>query len=111
MKGKHVCAFAGIASPESFRQTIQSLGGIVKAFMVFPDHHDYTEKDICDIGEAARENRADFIITTEKDGVKLNRYADFMRQVHLLQITMVVGGGEVDFAEVLQAKLKLWKKQ
>lgn len=110
LQGKRVCAFAGIASPESFRQTVQNQGGIVTTFLAFPDHHSYTDKDIYAIGEAARKDRADFTITTEKDGVKLGRYPDFMRQVHLLQIAMVISGGEVDFDTALLAKLKLWKK-
>ena len=111
LEGKRVCAFSGIASPESFRQTIQGLGGIITTFLTFPDHHNYSGKDICAIGETAKKDRADFTITTEKDGVKLGRYPDFMRQIHMLQIAMVISGGKVDFASALRATLERWKKQ
>jgi len=56
---------AGIAKPEPFFAYLQA---VKKATMVFPDHHDFSEKDIQLILETANGRK---IITTEKDFVRL----------------------------------------
>ncbi len=56
---------AGIAKPEPFFAYLQAEK---KVTMVFPDHHDFSEKDIQTILEAANGRK---IITTEKDYVRL----------------------------------------
>ncbi len=38
----------------------------------FPDHHEYTSADLRAIEETARRVGAKYILTTEKDAVKLN---------------------------------------
>jgi tetraacyldisaccharide 4'-kinase len=60
--GRAVVAVAGIGHPERFFRTLQSLG-IAHRTCVFPDHHEYTARDIEDIRDAR-------IIMTEKDAVK-----------------------------------------
>lgn len=106
LREKRICAFAGIARPEAFRRSIETLGGNLTSFLAFPDHHGYTEKDIYAIGETAKKDQADFIVTTEKDGVKLDRYPDLKEQIYLLQISMAISGGEVDFTTRILAKLR-----
>jgi tetraacyldisaccharide 4'-kinase len=56
---------AGIAKPEPFFAYLQAEK---KVTMVFPDHHDFSEKDIQSILETANGRK---IITTEKDFVRL----------------------------------------
>ncbi len=38
----------------------------------FPDHHEYTKRDLEKIKQTASDTGADIIITTEKDAPKLN---------------------------------------
>lgn len=57
---------AGIAKPESFFAYLQSEND---ERLVYPDHHDFSEKDIEEIKSKSK-NR--IIITTEKDYVRLN---------------------------------------
>ncbi len=59
---------AGIAKPNPFFAYLQ---GEKDAFLEYPDHHHYTEKDIKSIKEKANNN---LIITTEKDYVRLKNY-------------------------------------
>lgn len=61
-----VVAFAGIGDPESFRQTLISLGLNIKKFQRFPDHHWYKKKEI---EELLKEKLP--VITTEKDYIRL----------------------------------------
>ena len=56
---------AGIAKPEPFFAYLQAEK---KGTMVFPDHHDFSEKDIQSILETANGKK---IITTEKDFMRL----------------------------------------
>lgn len=58
---------AGIAKPQTFFAHLQSNK---EACLTFPDHHQFTEKDLLEIKNKAQNN---IIITTEKDFVRLNR--------------------------------------
>ncbi|MDP3679794.1 MAG: tetraacyldisaccharide 4'-kinase [Flavobacterium sp.] len=56
---------AGIAKPEPFFAYLQDTNDIC---LSFPDHHNFTDKDILEIKNLAQNN---IIITTEKDYVRL----------------------------------------
>ena len=103
--GRRVCAFAGIASPEAFRQTLSEAGALVVAFLSFPDHHAYSREDIREIQRRATEEKVDMILTTEKDGVKLSRFHMFLEKIDLLRITMVFLSDEHELIQVLLGKL------
>jgi tetraacyldisaccharide 4'-kinase len=44
----------------------------VVCYHPFPDHHEYTLRDIRQIEDSASKSGAKFILTTEKDAVKVN---------------------------------------
>jgi len=69
--GKRVIAFAGIANPDSFFETVSSLGGDIVGEIPLADHHPYTRRTINRISNAFVRNRADWLVTTAKDAVKL----------------------------------------
>jgi len=64
-------AFCGIGSPESFRKTVLSTGCSLKGLKKYSDHYTYKQEDIEDIIKEAKTNNADWIVTTEKDMVRL----------------------------------------
>ena len=41
---------------------------------IFPDHHNYNRLDIKKIEQVAKNNGADYLITTEKDLIKLSGF-------------------------------------
>ena len=84
-KGKFV-AFAGIARPQKFYDTAQSLGLDIATTLDFPDHHPYTQSDI-DTLRLCAEERGALLLTTEKDAVRLP--PDFRRDVVILPVTLV----------------------
>ena len=105
LDGKRVCAFAGIGSPESFRKTVESLGGRVVAFIPFPDHHRYDRKDIAMIQRIANDLEAEITVTTEKDGIKLVDFPSFLEELFLLPVEMeIVPSGEA-FERLILDKL------
>ena len=69
-----VFAFAGIANPDSFRQTLRQEEFSLAGFKEFKDHHCYTAQDVAALVGVARENGAQALITTEKDFVKLRPF-------------------------------------
>jgi len=71
LRGKSVVLFCGIGDPDSFAALISSLGINISAFRKFPDHYNYTMRDIDNLIKTAKEKNIDTIITTEKDMVRV----------------------------------------
>jgi tetraacyldisaccharide 4'-kinase len=64
-------AFCGIGNPGSFVRQLEETGGTRVGHRVFADHHAYTHADVRALQAAAGEAKADVLVTTEKDWVKL----------------------------------------
>ncbi len=71
ISGMPVFGFCGIGNPGSLRETLLNSGAEIKGFMPFRDHHNYTNKDMALIKNAARKCGAEWIVTTEKDIIKV----------------------------------------
>lgn len=69
--GRTAVAVAAIARPERFFTALRELGCDVAREVRFRDHHWFTARDVERIQQAAAEARADIVITTEKDAVRL----------------------------------------
>ncbi len=103
LAGKRVFAFAGIAQPDSFRVSIESLGGRVTGFIAYGDHHRYTAEDLRRISRDFAAAGADILLTTEKDGVKIPGTEALRMQLHVLAIETEILEG----AEGLEAALRV----
>lgn len=68
IRGARVVAAAGIADPATFGAQCQALGAEVK-LLPWNDHHRFSQRDVARLVRAAR--RADYLVITEKDAVKL----------------------------------------
>ncbi len=73
LAGQDVFLFAGIASPEGFRRTVESVGASVTGLLAFPDHHDFDPGDLAAVRAQARTSA---LLCTEKDAVKIARIPD-----------------------------------
>ena len=71
MKGHRVIAMSAIGNPASFEQTLSDIGAVITESLRFPDHHDYTTQEICDVMKQAEEQGAEAIVVTDKDAVKI----------------------------------------
>lgn len=65
-------AFAGLARPEKFFDTLQAAGGEVEDAVPFADHHFYSEGDLRLLSQMAEERDGAQLITTEKDAARLS---------------------------------------
>ncbi len=63
-------AFAGLARPEKFFDTLTKLGADVVDCAPYPDHHPYNEYDLALLARLAEDHNAT-LITTEKDAARL----------------------------------------
>ena len=70
IKNKNVRIFSSIANPAVFYQTIKKLNPSNIDEIKFTDHHVYTNEEILEIKEKAK--NYDYVLTTEKDIVKID---------------------------------------
>ena len=99
LKGKKVLALSGIADPFSFSSLLKKCGMKVIKEAAFPDHHYYTRSDIASLEEAVEE--ADWIVTTEKDLVRLGGFEIGRLPIRALRIEVRVEE-EAFFKEVMR---------
>jgi tetraacyldisaccharide 4'-kinase len=92
IKGRQLLTFCGIGNPKSFENTLMSMGAICTSSIRYPDHHQYTLEDMHHIMQQALTHRVDYIVTTEKDAVKIP--PGFIRDVDL-PVPMLILGIEV----------------
>lgn len=70
-KDKNLFALCAIANPESFKKTLTSLGSSIKAVSPYRDHYEFKQTDIDINVKEAEQCRADWLVTTEKDMIRL----------------------------------------
>jgi tetraacyldisaccharide 4'-kinase len=71
LAARRVLAVCGLGNPQTFRRLVASLVGADCEARVFRDHHRYSMSDADAIVAAARRCRAELVVTTRKDWVKL----------------------------------------
>lgn len=71
LRGKYVGAVSGIAVPQSFENLLRKLGAKVDVYQRFTDHHRFNEREIHQFIERCVRRDTHFILTTEKDFVRL----------------------------------------
>jgi len=74
INSKNVYIFSALGDHEGFEKIMEDTGAIIVGHDKYPDHYIYTLDDLKNIEENANKNGANFIITTEKDIVKIKEY-------------------------------------
>ena len=72
---KTVYLVSGIGNPVALRQQLQASSAKIVGEKTFGDHHAYDSSDLEKIQKAAQSAGAAMIVTTEKDWMKLQRFA------------------------------------
>ena len=65
-------AACGVAEPSGFDAALRRLDLAAEETFVFPDHHRYSDRELTRIRQTADRTGAAFLVTTEKDAVKLH---------------------------------------
>lgn len=94
MKGLRVICVAGVASPLSFFNLMESLGVEIIAKESFPDHYAFKLEDMTRLIEQAERLEA-VLVTTEKDIVKMRRVVDSDKLYYLeIKVDFITGERE-----------------
>jgi tetraacyldisaccharide 4'-kinase len=100
LKGKSVLAFSGIADPSSFLDQLKGIGAIMLNSVIFSDHHWFSERDLDRIKKIANSSSAEYIVTTEKDGVRLP--ANCKDGIYILTMKMGFKKSQVDLENLMR---------
>jgi len=93
LSGRKVAVFCGIGNPESFLATIKQLGAEVAGREYLPDHVTYNNNDPGRLAKWGRDCGADWLVTTQKDWVKLRAIPGTkgLDNLYWLQVEMTFG--------------------
>ena len=83
---RRVVGFCGLGNPAGFRRTLEACGYNVVGFEEFPDHHNYTRADLERLSAVVLETKADALVCTHKDLVKIQ--ADHLRGIPLWAVVI-----------------------
>ncbi len=98
--GKKTTAFAGIARPDSFFNTVTSLGADLVEALPMSDHCNYSKRYLDYISRRYLHSKSEWMVTTAKDAIKLPPILRFL-PVYLLETNMEVVFGEEKLDEAL----------
>ena len=79
--------FSGIGNPSDFKDILLENNFNVAREMIFPDHYDYTLKDLEKIQDIAKNENLK-VITTEKDFMKIPE--KFKKKIDFLEIDLII---------------------
>ena len=101
LRNRRVGAFSGIATPESFEHFLRELGANLIYTKRFLDHYRFTQEDLDLIFSQAQLAGLDFIVTTEKDSVRLNGNLHYPLPLYYLRLEIEIIRGAQDFQEAV----------
>ena len=96
-------AFCGLGQPQSFRHSLKMLEVELAGLKPFRDHQVYREKDKNRLLEEAASLKAEVLMTTEKDALKLGNWPEGGAELLVLAIGVEIP--DLNFWDVLQAKI------
>lgn len=106
LRGRRVAAFCGIAKPAAFRETLAGLGAEVTAFQPFQDHHPYSRGDIERLLGVFRRSGADFLLTTEKDWMRVPPLLAQESRAGFLRVVLEFSNGAAALFDMLERAAK-----
>ncbi len=101
LAGREVLVLCGIANPASFAKTVTGAGGRVTRVLAYRDHHPYTPSDLDRALSLAASTGAEYIVTTEKDAVRIPPEHAIRNHLVTLDIALRVTAGEDALEEIL----------
>lgn len=97
LNGAKIAVICALGQPDIFLDDLAGYQAQVVSKALFRDHHAYTQADLCQATKGAQAAGAAFIVTTEKDAVKLSQLADAGLPIYVIEI-------KVEFEDVVKLK-------
>lgn len=107
LRNRRIFAFCGIGNPAAFRKTLEAAGGEIVGFSSKPDHYRYQPEDLDALRCEAEALRAELLLCTVKDLVKLDRFPMPEIPLRALSISIDFLSGEEDFRRCLENTLTM----
>ena len=106
LKGERVGLFSGIGDPDSFERLVAKLGLEIGFYFSFPDHHNFSPRDIEDIVALARDKKITTLLTTQKDAMRLRGITLPLRTL-VLCIRLKITKNEEEFYQRLHSLYRI----
>lgn len=109
LKGRKILVACGIGNPDAFAASLREVGAEVAGRLAFSDHHHFTPTDLRELAGAAKTCGAEWIVITEKDAVKLEKFTIAgmdLPPVYALGIECVIHSQEADFWALVEKTLR-----
>lgn len=103
ISGKKVLAISALGDPKGFEYSLFTENPIITDHLIFRDHHAFTSKDIENIYQKKIDTDSEFVITTDKDFIKLEHLVSDMFVLHSLSVAVVI---PVDAKDIILSKIK-----
>lgn len=111
INGRDIMGFAGIARPDVFMKTLTELGAELVFFKVFRDHHPYQSREIQELMTEKRRLKADYLLTTEKDWVRMENFVPAYPDLAYLTIKFSLLDDREKFFRMVNEKAKRFRNR
>jgi tetraacyldisaccharide 4'-kinase len=101
LEGDAVGVFSAIAAPQSFEGFVEKYGAEIVSRQRFLDHHWFSEEDLADIFREAVQAGARYVVTTEKDAVRIDPAYRAPLPCFFLRVEIGILSGARDFEEAV----------
>jgi tetraacyldisaccharide 4'-kinase len=102
LKSQNLLAFAGLARPRVFYDTLGDLGVILPGYQTFPDHYSFQTHDLEKLLKEAQFLGAAGLITTAKDWARVGEKWPYPFPLYVLDVeARLEAGGEARIIEAL----------
>jgi tetraacyldisaccharide 4'-kinase len=102
LKGQRVASFSGIAQPESFEQSLASVGAELVYSKRFADHHRFTQQEVINAINRSKKRQAQMIVTTQKDAVRFPKIDRRDLQICFMRVEIKILSGAKDFQDCVR---------
>jgi tetraacyldisaccharide 4'-kinase len=102
IRGRKMSALSGIAQPESFEQSLVSLGADLVYARSFADHHRFTQLEVIKVINRSKKKLAEAIITTQKDAVRFPKIDRRDLPIYFMRVEIKILSGAEDFHDCVR---------
>jgi tetraacyldisaccharide 4'-kinase len=102
LKKRKVASLSGIAQPESFEQSLVSLGAELVYSKRFADHHRFSQQEILNAINRGKKRQAEVIITTQKDAVRFPKIDRRDLTILFMRVEIKIVSGANDFQDCVR---------
>jgi tetraacyldisaccharide 4'-kinase len=102
LKNKRVASLSGIAQPESFENSLGTIGAELVYSKRFADHHRFTQQEVINVINRSKKRQAQIIVTTQKDAVRFPKVDRRDIPILFMRVEIKILKGATDFQDCVR---------